>query len=221
MKLFSTILLLALAALTVGCETDQRAIMVVREHGDRYYDRGEYTAAAAEYREVVDRAPSDWKYRMKLGETLLLLDEPRLAREQLAVAYGMRPNNDEILELFAESLLATDDTETLFRVLTDRTVQNQRVTDYLRLGRFASRAGDDDTAERAFVTAAKIDGGQTVEPQLALADFYTEVGDHTRALRRLRMALYLAPNDESIKEMIRSYGEIPGPSYAIVPEEAG
>ena len=54
-----------------------------------------------------------------------------------------------------------------------------------------------------------------------MADFYHTIGDRSSELRRLRMALWCAPNSNEIKTRIRGLGEIPGPSIALRPDEFG
>jgi hypothetical protein len=80
--------------------------------------------------------------------------------------------------------------------------------------------GDADGAEHALLTAAKIDGGKTAAPQIALADFYRSIGDKKAEIVRLRNALYLDPKNPEIPKRLRELGEIPGPSLAMPPEES-
>jgi len=210
------ILLLPLAL--AACEA-QRTVLEVREDAAFHYRYGRYAQAAEDYAEVVERDPADWRARTRLGETLLLIERPDAAREQLAIAYGVRPNDDDIVTLYAQALLASDRTDELISLLRAHAEANRTVENFLRLGEFAQEVGDVDEAERAFLTAARLDEGRSVAPQLALADLYASVGDEERALRRLRMALYLDPRSEMIQQRIRAYGEIPGPSFALVPAE--
>src|SRR5205823_861758 len=79
--------------------------------------------------------------------------------------------------------------EDAFRLL--RSVADGRglPADHIRLGRFLALAGDADGAEHSLKQAARIDGGKTIEPQMALADFYHQIGDKQSELKRLRMAL--------------------------------
>jgi Flp pilus assembly protein TadD len=204
---------------TLGGCSDRRALRVVREEGDKAYRFQRYEQAREEFAEVVERDPTDWEYRAKLGETLLILGRPVQAREQLAVAYDLRPQNAEILEDYARAMLASEDFDTLHQVLLERARETQRVEDYIRLGEYDLRAGDADSAERALITAANIDQGQTPEPQLALATFYETIGDETQAVRRLRMALYTDPENPEANERLRAKGHIPGPTFALPPVE--
>ncbi len=213
-------MLIALAALALltGC-SDRRGLTVVRDSGDKAYRFHRYEMARAEFEEVVARDPADWEYRAKLGETLLLLGEPVAAREHLAVAYELRPKDQKILDDYARAMLASEAYDELHTVLLERAHETQRVSDYLRLGLYDLRAGDADSAERALITAARLDGGRTPEPQLALATFYETVGDDTQSLRRLRMALYTDLENREAIERLRALGHIPGPTFALPPIE--
>jgi cytochrome c-type biogenesis protein CcmH/NrfG len=93
------------------------------------------------------------------------------------------------------------------------------VSDWVRLGRFTARMGDADGAEAALTTAATMDRGQTIEPQLALANLYRSIGATEREKERLRMALYLDPKNEAVMQRLRELGEIPGPSLVLQPTE--
>ena len=116
-------------------------------------------------------------------------------------------------------MLASEAYDELHEVLLARARETQAVEDYLRLGLYDLRAGDADSAERALVTAAKLDAGQTPGPQLALATFYETVGDETLAVRRLRMALYTDIENREAIERLRAKGHIPGPTFALPPIE--
>jgi Tfp pilus assembly protein PilF len=183
-------------------------------------EREHYTTAQIEYEEVIARQPTDWRTRVKLATTYEHLKEYPAMREQMAVAYDLRPEDKEILDLYCESMLLAQDGDTLLRFLRDLSVSPGGVDDFIRLGYYAMQIGDVDEAERALLTGARLDRGQSVEPQMALASFYAKLGDDDRALERLRMALFIEQGNEEIIEAIRSYGEIPGPSYAVVPTES-
>jgi tetratricopeptide (TPR) repeat protein len=210
---------LCAAALVSGC-TAERTLPAVRDSGDRAYMKGDYARAEADYREVVTREPGDWKARQNLGKTLMILDRPREAREHLAVAQNVRPDDGETIELLAQAMLESGDRDGMFRLLRSRAEERRTVEDYQRFGRFASKAGDNDEAERAFLTAARFDGGRSFEVQKSLGDFYQSIGAEEKALKRYRMALYLKPDDKDVADRIRALGKVPGPSYVLRPEEA-
>lgn len=209
---------LAALLLTAGCA--QRSIPAVERSGDWAMDRADYATAAEEYGEVVERSPGRSHSRVGLGKALLELDRPAEARPHLEVAIQQRPNDPQVAELLAESMLGSGDVDAMRRFLRARANASADAADYILLGRFAARAGDVDEAERALKTAARLDRGMTVEPQLALADFYTSVGDNEAALDRLAMALWIDPLSTDIQERIRAMGETPGPTFARRPAEA-
>lgn len=218
MRTLMTVVLFVLTLAPVGC-TNQRALVVVRRDADRAFEREQFDVARADYQEVVERVPNDWEYRVRLADTLMILDEPKLAQEQYAVVHGIRPHDEEIVEKFAEAMSEAGDEDRLISFLQRRAEDTRAVSDYLRLGWYAIETGDADLAHRALLTAARLDGGQTVEPQLALADFYLAAGDRDAAMRRLRMALGVDPTNETVIRKIRAMGEIPGPSFALTPDE--
>lgn len=201
-----------------GC-SGQRALSVIREEGDHAFAYLRYETARSDFKEVVDREPTDWRYRLKLARTLMILDEPKLAQEQFAVVHSTRSGDDGIVDDFAKAMYASDDFERLISFLLLRAKDTQGVNDYLRLGWYAMETGDADLAERSLLIAARLDGARTVEPRLALADFYAAAGDSEEALRQLRLALGVDPANETVRDRIRSRGEIPGPSYALHPDD--
>jgi tetratricopeptide (TPR) repeat protein len=210
---------MVLAAGLGACQ-EQRALHVVEDSGERAMWRGDYQTAAAEYGEVVDRRPGRWRARLELGKALLALDRPAEAREHLEVVYTIRPQDDEVLELLVTAMLESGDADAMAAELRQRAQDTGAVADWMRLGIFLQRAGDLDGAERALLTAARLDGGVSARPQMALAGLYREAGDDEDAIERLRMAHYVDPDNERILEAIRSYGEIPGPTFARRPAEA-
>jgi len=214
---------IALAALLValpaaGCAS-QRTLPKVRLDGEKALERQNFEQAYDDYAEAADRDPGDYRHRMGLGNALMGMDRYSEAREQYELAYSLRPDREDILVLLADSMLAAGDTGDLYNLLHSRAEARQTGEAWLLLGRYMWRAGDIDVAERALLTAARLDNGRSVEVQLALADFYESVGDESRTLERLRMALYLDPRNEDLMERIRDYGEVPGPSFALQPSE--
>lgn len=210
---------ISLLALTLTACSGQRALHMVEASGDRAMERSQYQLAADEYAEIVDRRPSRWDAHVKLARALLKLNRPLEAREHLEVAYAQRPNNEEVVDLLATAMLESGDIASLTRELRDRAENSGAVSDWVRLGIFLLRAGDLDASETALLTAAQLDRGRTIQPQMGLARLYGRAGDENKALNRLRMALYIEPDNPEIQQAIRSYGRIPGPTFAIPPIE--
>lgn len=187
----------------------------------RAFERGDYTTAAADYQEYIEARPGDTQGRLGLGKSLLILGSPAEAVDHLWVAYDAQPRDDARADLLAEAMYQAGQTQELIQFLRERTEQPGRVSDYLKLGSYAALCGIPDEAEPALLTAARLDRGLTLKPQLALAEFYESIGDKKSAVQRYRMALWIDAENEEIRQRVRALGEIPGPTFAIIPEEAG
>lgn len=201
-----------------GC-AGPRPLHVVRAKGHEAMQVGDYERAYADFREYVDRMPDDAAARYDLGTVLAKMNRPKEAREQFNTAFDLKPTNDDYADALAQAMHEAGATEDLYAFLRGRCESPGRPRDYLRLGRYAMLSGDVDEAERALLTAARLDRGRSAEYHLALADFYESVSDVERAKQRLRYALYLRPKDEAIQARIRAMGEVPGPTFAMQPEE--
>lgn len=208
------------AAAISGC-SGTRTLPAVKEMGDRQYRHQNWEAARVEYQEYVDRKPGDKEVQVLLAQCLIKLGQPHLAVTHAQVAFDLEPNDVEAIETYCTALADSKKTDELYRVLNGNCQTRGSVADYDRLARYQLKLGDPDGAERSFIMAAKVDGGKNIEPQLALANFYKSINDKAGETRRLRMALYLKPTEQKIYDRLRELGEIPGPSLALFPEEAG
>lgn len=213
-------MLLAIVAATLvfgGCQAE-RNLHLVREMGDRNYDLGDYQAALADYQEYVTRKPDGVDVRYSLAMTEMKLNEPQLAREQFYQCLAVHPDNQVYAQGLAEALYACNEREELITFLTREARDRGRPGDYERLGRYQFLLGNVDEAKLAFITAAKLEGTKSIRPQMELANLYRTLGDKESELKRLRMALYIEPNNMEIQKRIRELGEIPGPSFVLRPE---
>ncbi|MEO1584140.1 MAG: hypothetical protein AAFR96_06160 [Planctomycetota bacterium] len=205
-------------ALLSGCEAGP-SVQAMRSQGDRALDDRDYAAAAEWYEMYVSRRPIDPEVRYRLGTAYLGLKKPIRAREEFLQGLEMDNDVDRYIEGIAAALVETGQRERLFGVLGEHARNTRQPTDYILFGKFAAIVGDPDTAEEAFLEAAKLDKGQTIPPQLALADFYGSLGDTDRELQRLRMALFLDTANEVVNTRIRNLGEVSGPTFALMPAE--
>lgn len=212
---------------TTGCTPrtqqklfEERSSEQLTRDGDRAAEKGQIEDAALRYDEAIDRHPGNYGARVKLARIYLDLGEPLLAREQLEIVRPERPNDPEVLDLLGQALAELGDGRGIDRRLRPIAERTNAPADWARLGRYLGIVGDADEAEAALLRAAAADGGRTIDYQVALANFYLDLGDRANALRRYRMALFLDVDDESVRGAIRDLGEIPGPTFALRPEEA-
>ncbi|MGD9688233.1 MAG: tetratricopeptide repeat protein [Phycisphaerales bacterium] len=193
----------------------------LRRLGDHYLQSGLWAQAAENYGAYLERKPGEPDIRANYGRALMGTGDHTRAVEQLQIAYGQRPDDEATLDVLCDAMLKANQQDSLFRLLKANAADRGRVGDHLRLGKFALATGDADTANLAYTTAARIDRGMTVEPQLGLFDYYLAIGDAANAERRLRMAYFIAPLNIDVQNRIRSFNPIVGPTFALVPAERG
>lgn len=209
-------LIAALLLSLSGCGAP-RPVESIRERADWLYQRGDYTEAATEYGEIAERYPGDWRAQHMLGLSLIQTGDLTMARRSLELAHTHRPNDGEIADALAEVMFRQNDEPQLFAFLRQRAETTQSVHAYRRLAHYAMEMGDPDSARLALETAIILDDGQTVEPYLDSAAFAQRIGNMDLAVRRLRQALWINPNDDRIRAQLRALGEVPGPSIALPP----
>lgn len=212
--------LVLVATVLGGCNT-QRPLFAVLDEGKFALEHGHYEQARDDFGEYVDRRPDAVEARYLYGKSLIETNQARQAIEQLNIAVDVAPLNDDYLDAQAEAMYRANEREALTVLLSRAASERGRVSDYLRLGTYSQKLGNLDEAQQSFLTAAKLDLGQSASVQRALANFYGSIGDKEKQIRRLRMAYYLAPEDQTLEKEIRRVGEIPGPSFGLRPEEQG
>lgn len=213
-------MLIPVCALAAACQNSgPRAPHMMAASGDRALAKGDFALAEQEYAQVVEAQPWNSKARLQYGKALLGVDKPREAREELERAYTNLPKNDEVIYTLGEAMGRSGDYDGGVRLLQTIAEERRRPEDWLRLGRYAQRGRDYDTAEKAYLAAALGDGGLHVEPQLALYHYYVEVGNDQYALDRLAMAYWLEPKNQMLQEKIREHGVEPSAQFALRPIE--
>lgn len=203
-----------------GCASDSpRELSMVKADGNRAMALGQYDRARDFYGEWAERAPFDAQAHGALGKALLNMGRPALAREQFEIARELEPTNFSYLEMLCESLIAADDADDLRTTMFEVTGNDPTPKNYVLAGRSLQRVGSIDDAEQQLLTAARIDNGRTVEPYIALGDFYGALGDREEQIRRLRMALFVDPINAEVYSRLEALGQVPGPSLALTPTE--
>lgn len=202
--------------LLVGCEAEP-SVMRLHERGDRLAAVGNFERAAETYERIVARRPGDWEAQYELGRAYLELDRPEEARRALEIAHGLRPGNDDVADALARAMAAEGAANELYAFLRSRAETDRSPRHHLDLARYAMELGDVDTAQQAIRTAIAVDDGRGVEPYLFAASFQAQLGDREAALRRLKQAYGIAPEDPRVLARLRDLGEVVGPSYRGLP----
>lgn len=214
-----SLILGALALTTLAGCSGQRPLHRIKSDAEHHLRYGRFEQAQADYELYLAQRPDATQTRYELAQVYLATNQPRRAMQELQICTDVYPLNDEYLDLQANAMYQAGDRDALITLLTRQTSERQRPTDYLRLGTYQGFIGNADEAEQALLTAAKLDGGQSLKYQRALADFYNAIGDTTKYVERLRYSYYLAPMDAGLAQAIRDAGEIPGPTFGRAPVE--
>jgi predicted Zn-dependent protease len=210
---------IALLVSVVGGCTNQRPLQIVKQNAEFAAEHGKYEVAKVDFEEYVRRKPDDVEVRYQYARTLIDAGEPKPAIQELNTCLDVYPLNDQYLDALAEAMYKADERDALTSLLARNASERGRVSDFTRQGVYAAKIGNADEAQQALKTAAKLDNGQTVGPQRALADFYGSLGNRANQVRHLRMAYFIEPaNPDTLKE-IRRVGEIPGPTFGLPPDD--
>ena len=199
-----------------GCGTGPSAESLL-ERADYDYEYGRYEEAAAQYRLVLERYPGDAAANVGYGRVMLELDRVAEARAALELAAVAEPQDFEICSLLAEAMFEDRDTVRLYQLLRDQAVEHRRLEAWLLMAEYALALDDPDTAQTAIAAALEISDGTTPEPYLEAARFAERIGDQAEAIRRLRQAYGIAPQDPRVVAGLQEYGEVPGPTIALPP----
>ncbi|MEE2896639.1 MAG: tetratricopeptide repeat protein [Planctomycetota bacterium] len=204
---------------TAGCETTRGTpSIVLQERGDHEFEWGRYDSAIGFYRQILDREPGDADALEMYGRCLLELGKPVEAAESLSIAVARRPGERDLLFLLAEAEFQAGDVDEAFDLVRTWALDNNDAGAWFTLADFSRRSSDPDTARDAVVRAIEIDPDGSVEYYLLAAEIDIELLQNTSsALRRLRQAYGLAPDDPRVSDRIRAYGEIPGPTLVLPP----
>ena len=139
------------------------------------------------------------------------------AAEAFTVAVARKPGDRDLLILLAQASFDAGEVDEAFELVRTWALDNTDAGAWLVLADFARRSNDPDTARDAIMRSIEIDPEGGPEAYLASADLERSLGENATALRRLRQAYGLAPEDPAIADLLRSYGEVPGPTLVLPP----
>ncbi len=211
-------LVFTIALALAGCNA-QRPLHILYNDAVVAAKAKDYAKSRADYQEYLVRRPDDPEIRYELSQVCMGQGDYKEAVRQLIIASDVRPLEVKYLDALAEALYYQGDRDALTNFLSRLTQERAGVADYLRLGKYSLKIGNVDEAKQALLTAAKLDAGTTVAPQLELSDFFGKLGDRTRQVDRLRMAYFIEPANPDVLKKARELGEILGPGAGLYPTE--
>lgn len=210
---------IALAALLASCKSTNTAGYLI--DGDLAYSATQWPKAADNYEKYLTTREGDHRVRERLGNAYLNMGEYPKAVHQLRLVHTQVPGNVKVTNALAEALFKAGKNDELYRLLRSEAVESQTEADWMRLGDYAIKLGDKDTAQTAYRSAAKVCAGRSIDPYIALFDYHRSLGQREEATRNLRYAAWVDPNSSKVAERIKLAGVIDGPTFAQMPPEAG
>jgi len=210
-----------LAVLTTGCSGPSN--FALRDRGSRAFAQGDYDKATSNFNQVLQRKPEDPLANEWLGRIELAQQNYKRARTHFEIAYEQAwigtEKPYEIAGYLAQALAGDNDPQALFALLKDRAELIGQPRDYLRWGDYAMQFDDPDTAETAYRMAAKLTAGTSAVPYLKLATLYEKIGKTDDAVRRLRQAYGINPDDPEIVNRLSVYETVVGPTLKLPPDK--
>jgi tetratricopeptide (TPR) repeat protein len=221
---FSRVLAAGLVATMLvvpACKSTRKSNQELRDQGAQAFEYGDLVISEQAYREVLERKPEDPVANHGVGLVLLRQGEPMRARTYLAVAYEQAQHDrNKAFEIggdLAEAIALSGDLAGMSTFLRDAAELHGDVRDYLRWGDMAAKHGDPDSAELAYKTAIRIETTPSVLPYWKLGRFYESIGKTEDAVKRLRQAYYIEPDNAQVIERLQSYYAVVGPTLKLPP----
>ncbi len=207
-------LLLGIAALA-AC--GPRPIIKCRESGEFNFRHQRYELAADDFADIIERAPGDANAQARYGQCMLELGDLNSARRSLEVASAALPNDEEVTFALADCYFKQGDQTRLYQLLRERAEATGSTEIWVRMSDYALRFNDMDMANTAALAAIEVDNGRSAVPYYQSALVHERLDQTGEALRRLRQAYGINPDDTRVRTKLVELGEVPGPTLALPP----
>lgn len=215
------LVLLGLAAVAlagpVACQTAKTPLVVLEEKADHEFDYHRWKTAAEYYGEIVERDPGNRTAQLRYGQSLMKCGEYSKAEGPLLTAHALDPRDDDAVVALSEVMFELGEHAELFAMLRDRAHDNRSSSMWLLVVDYSERLDDYDSALEAVRNACAVDAGEDARPYYRAALLLGRIGQADEAIRRLRQAYGIDPNDEAVNALLVEYGEIPGPTLGLAP----
>ncbi len=202
----------------IGCSSAP-PIESTTNSAQHYIDFDQCQQAADLIRPVVDQWPGEWKAQFILGRAELCLGNLPEARHALEAANSRKPDNMDVVFALADCMQKQKDIPELYLLLRNAGAEFRSAEAYVKLAEIADSTGDMDSEKTALLAAIELDEGygmkRIISPYLQMSQLQEKLGDQADALRRLRQAYGVNPNDPRVQSALLARGQVLGPTLAL------
>ncbi|MCE9620545.1 MAG: tetratricopeptide repeat protein [Planctomycetes bacterium] len=206
------------APLLVGCSATPPIESTTAE-AQHFIDFNQCREAADLIRPVVEKWPGEWKAQLIYGRAELCLGDLPEARHALEAANARKPDNMEVVFALADCMERQKDIPELYQLLRNAGAEFRSAEAYVKLAQIADSVGDMDSEKTALLAAIELDEGygmkRIISPYLQMAALQEKLGDQADALRRLRQAYGVNPDDPRVQSLLLARGQVLGPTLAL------
>ena len=208
----------AAALLAAGCaKVPPVEPTVASAHHMNDYEH--YQQAADSLQPIIDATPGIWQVEYEYGRAKAGMGDLPTARRSLERAAARVPENTEVVFALADVMAKQKDAPKLYELLRNAGTQLRSSEAWVKLAVYADQLGDPDTAMGSIKAAIEVDDGFDVRRgtecyyQAYLLE--TRWGAKEEAIRRLRQACGINPEDPRVRLALQQNGIQPGAAAAL------
>ena len=202
----------------IGCKSTP-PIESTTAAAQHYIDFDRCQEAADLIRPVVKDWPGEWQAQFIYGKAELCLGDLTEARHALEAANARNPSNMDVVFALADCMQKQKDIPEVYLLLRNAGAEFRSAEAYVKLAAIADSVGDMDSEKTALLAAIEMDEGygmnRIISPYLEMAALQDKLADKTEALRRLRQAYGVNPNDPRVQAALEARGQVLGPTLAL------
>jgi tetratricopeptide (TPR) repeat protein len=175
--------------------------------------------AADMIKPVVEANPGSWGAQYAYGRAMVCLGDLKEGRHALEIAVARNPNDLDVVFALANCMEKQGDTAKIYMLLRNAGAELRSPEAYVRLAEIAEKVNDLDSAKQALESAIEFDQGydlqKSTEPYYRMAMLQVRLGNQQEALRRLRQAYGINPQDPRVRAELEQRGQVLGPTLGL------
>ncbi|MFM7809318.1 MAG: tetratricopeptide repeat protein [Planctomycetota bacterium] len=175
--------------------------------------------AADAIRPVVEANPGSWGAQYAFGRAMVCLGELKEGRHALEIAVARNPDDLDVVFALADCMEKQGDTGKIYLLLRNAGAELRSPEAYVRLATIAEKTNDLDSAKQALESAIEFDQGydiaKSTEPYYRMAMLQEKLGNEEEAMRRLRQAYGINPQDPRVIAALQARGAVLGPTLGL------